>query len=156
MEKLFQEVGDVDVLLDDGGHTYQQQIVTVESALEHINPGGKIIVEDTYTSYLKEYGAPSKYSFINYATNMVDSMNLRITKNQVDKDRKLQGFEHHFFESIVALSIEKPENLQLANGIPNNGQILGHPTESLRYADKSSLSRLLGFVAAQSIFRTFP
>ena len=53
LEKLFQEVGDVDVLLDDGGHTYQQQIVTVESALEHINPGGKIIVEDLYTSYLK-------------------------------------------------------------------------------------------------------
>ena len=155
-KSFFQEVGDVDVLLDDGGHTYQQQIVTVESALEHINPGGKIIVEDTYTSYLKEYGAPSKYSFINYATNMVDGMNLRTPKIKSTKTANYKVSSITFFESIVALSIEKPENLQLANGIPNNGQILGHPAESLRYADKSSLSRLLGFVAAQKYLQNIP
>ena len=43
-QRVFKSVGSIDVLIDDGGHTNEQQIVTVSSSLEHINPGGKIIV----------------------------------------------------------------------------------------------------------------
>lgn len=53
---VFAEIGEVDILLDDGGHTFEQQIVTVESALPHIKDGGLLVVEDTHTSYMKEFG----------------------------------------------------------------------------------------------------
>jgi hypothetical protein len=33
-------VGNIDVVLDDGGHKYLQQIITVEKLVENINDGG--------------------------------------------------------------------------------------------------------------------
>ena len=39
----------------------------MSEAIPNINDGGIIITEDTHTSYLKKFGNPSKYSFINYS-----------------------------------------------------------------------------------------
>ena len=63
---FYKSVGKVDIILDDGGHTNDQQIITLLESLECINDGGIHIVEDVHTSYLKRYGNPSKYSFINF------------------------------------------------------------------------------------------
>jgi len=42
------KVPQIDILLDDGGHTYNQQIVTLEEMLPHINPGGVYVCEDIH------------------------------------------------------------------------------------------------------------
>lgn len=42
------QVPDVDVVLDDGGHELEQQIVTLEAMLPHIRPGGVYMCEDIY------------------------------------------------------------------------------------------------------------
>ena len=52
-KNFYKEVGKIDILLDDGGHTYEQQINTVNKSVDFINNGGMIIVEDTHTSYLE-------------------------------------------------------------------------------------------------------
>jgi len=153
---LFEEIGKVDIVLDDGGHTYQQQIITVESALENIKPGGKIIVEDTYTSYQKEYGYPSNHSFIKYAANLVDGINLRTPKIRTSKDSNKVISNISFYESIVSFSIESEESLDLAEGIPNNGSILEKQAESLRYADKPILTKLENLIIAFKFFQNFP
>lgn len=62
---FFLEVGDIDVLLDDGGHRNDQQIITVKSSLPHVLDGGLIIVEDTHTSVMK-FESFRKYSFVSY------------------------------------------------------------------------------------------
>jgi hypothetical protein len=62
-EKFIEKVGLIDVVLDDGGHTYEQQIITTESLLKSMNDGGIIVVEDTHTSYMDGFGPRSK-SFI--------------------------------------------------------------------------------------------
>lgn len=36
----------VDILIDDGGHTAEQQIVTLEEMLPHLRPGGVYLCED--------------------------------------------------------------------------------------------------------------
>ena len=46
----------VDILLDDGGHTMQQQIVTFQQMFPHIKDGGIYMCEDCHTSYREEYG----------------------------------------------------------------------------------------------------
>ena len=139
---FYDEVGDIDVLLDDGGHTYQHQIVTTESALPHINQGGKIIVEDTYTSYQKEYGSPSNYSFIKYASNLVDGMNLRTPVIGSKKTNSIVS-NVSFFESIVGISIDKNIDLSMGKGVANNGSLLGDEiSESLRYADRLTLTKV--------------
>jgi len=153
---FFDKIGDVDIILDDGGHTYQQQIVTVESSLEHIKPGGKIIVEDTYTSYQKEYGSPSNYSFIKYTSNLVNGMNLRTPKLKTKKKTNNIISNISFFESIVAISIEKRENLSLAEGMSNNGIVLDKPADSLRYADKPTLTRITSLIIALKSVQGIP
>lgn len=41
-------VPQVDVLIDDGGHTPEQQMVTLEEMLPHLRPGGVFICEDIH------------------------------------------------------------------------------------------------------------
>ena len=41
----------VDILLDDGGHTMNQQIVTFKEMFPHIRDGGLYMCEDCHTSY---------------------------------------------------------------------------------------------------------
>ena len=78
-DNFYKKEGKIDIILDDGGHKNLQQISTVHySILPYIKDGGKIIVEDTGTSYVKkEFNNPSKYSFINYAKNVVDNIHRR-------------------------------------------------------------------------------
>jgi predicted O-methyltransferase YrrM len=48
--------GNYDFILDDGGHTMVQQIVTFEVLWPQIMPGGIYVIEDLGTSYFVEYG----------------------------------------------------------------------------------------------------
>ena len=79
---FFEEVGEVDIILDDGGHTNFQQIVTCSSCIPFIKDDGIMVVEDVFHSYGISYGAkgffnPSKYSFINFCKKIVDDINFR-------------------------------------------------------------------------------
>lgn len=155
-QDFYNKTGKVDVVLDDGGHTYQQQIVTVESSLENIRPKGKIIVEDTYTSYEKEYGYPSNYSFIKYASNLVDGMNLRTPKINTKKITNNLISNVSFFESIVAITVDHSNHLSLAEGIANNGNVRGRNADSLRYADKPNLTKINSLVTSMKFLRKLP
>jgi hypothetical protein len=74
LEDVKKKVGKIDIVLDDGGHTYEQQIITAVSLLENIKDNGMLVVEDTHTSYMEGYG-PVEYSFINYVKELIDKIN---------------------------------------------------------------------------------
>ena len=96
-------IGKLDIVLDDGGHTYEQQIMTTESVIPFINDGGVIIIEDCHTSYMKKFGF-KKLSFINYAKYLIDNINKRYVKfNNKTSEKRVWSIQ--FFESIVALHI---------------------------------------------------
>ncbi len=106
-DEFFRQVGPVDILLDDGGHTNPQQILTTVAAIDHINDGGLLIVEDVHTSYFKDFGNPSKYSFISFAKRVVDSINSRFPSvNDVKNAYGEKVFSISFYESIVAFRID--------------------------------------------------
>lgn len=106
-DDFFRQVGPVDILLDDGGHTNPQQILTTIAAIEHINNGGLLIVEDVHTSYFRDFGNPSKYSFINFSKRVVDSINSRFPSvNDVKNAYGKKVFSVSFYESIVAFKID--------------------------------------------------
>ncbi len=48
--------GKFDVIIDDGGHTMQQQITSFKALFPHLKKGGLYIIEDLGTSYWREYG----------------------------------------------------------------------------------------------------
>jgi len=103
---FFAKVGDVDVILDDGGHTNRQQIVTVHHGVPHIRDGGLLVVEDTGTSYLSMFGNPSRHSFINYAKRMVDRVNVR-SRSLPPDDVAWAVYSMSTYESMVCFHIDR-------------------------------------------------
>ena len=110
---FFEKVGDVDIILDDGGHTNFQQIVTACCCAPHIKDNGILAVEDVFHSYGVSYGSkgffnPSKYSFINFCKKIVDDINYRFpgSKNfKFSLNEYIYSIE--FFESFVSFKIDR-------------------------------------------------
>jgi hypothetical protein len=108
-KNFFDKVGNIDILLDDGGHTNYQQIITCCSCVSHINDDGILAVEDVYHSYVKKnFFNPSKYSFINFCKKMIDDINYRFP-NFPEFKYSLNNYVYsvEFFESFVAMNINK-------------------------------------------------
>ena len=68
------KVGPIDLFLDDGGHTMQQQLVTFKKVWPHIVDGGVFVCEDTHTAYWPGWGGGYKKegSFIEFAKQFAD------------------------------------------------------------------------------------
>ena len=103
--ELTSEVGPIDIFLDDGGHTYMQQIITAECVVDSISDGGILVVEDTHTSFMKGFG-DQNFSFIKYAKLWIDKINSRFSAFNTDQNgAKIWSVE--FFDSIVAFKINR-------------------------------------------------
>ena len=128
---FFKKYKNVDVIIDDGGHTNSQQINTVISCVPHINDGGILITEDVMCSYLNDFGNPSKYSFINFSKKLIDDINFKfpnIGNFKFSLNDYIYSIE--FFESIVIFKINR--NLcYFNNTITNNAINNNH--KDLRY-----------------------
>lgn len=105
---FYKKVGNIDILLDDGGHKNIQQISTVHSSIPYINSGGLIVVEDTHASYLKEFKNPSYFSFINYCNKLIESIHRRCTSiNKKSNIYTEKLFSISFYESITVMKINE-------------------------------------------------
>jgi predicted O-methyltransferase YrrM len=70
--------GHYDLVLDDGGHTMEQQIVSFEVLWPHVTPGGIYVIEDLGTSYFVEYGGRDLNepdTALDYTKRLVDAVN---------------------------------------------------------------------------------
>ena len=119
-KKFYEKVGKIDILLDDGGHDNDQQIITLTESIPFINNGGIIVTEDTHASYLKKHGNPSMHSFINYSKHLVDVVNSRFPGTKIKTKNKFRKklFSVIFYESIVAFKIDSEkcvENISIHN-----------------------------------------
>ena len=47
---------DFDIIIDDGGHRINQQMISFQILFPHLKAGGLYIIEDIFTSYWKQYG----------------------------------------------------------------------------------------------------
>ncbi len=113
-KNFFSKIGKIDILLDDGGHGNVQQIVTLSEAIHNTNDDGTIVIEDTHTSYLKKFGNPSKYSFINYSKYLTDVINSRFSDIKVIKNNNFKNkiYSITFYESIVAIKINSKKSIE--------------------------------------------
>lgn len=118
-KKFKQSVGFVDIILDDGGHKYIDQIISTESMIKNINGNGMIVIEDTHSSYMTGFG-DKKYSFINYIKNKIDRMNYRF--HRLNKKKYESNFwSLKIYESIVAICINNKSKITKSLPINNNG-----------------------------------
>lgn len=106
LQQVFQELPDLDIVIDDGGHTMNQQIISFENLFLKVKEGGIYLVEDTHTSYWHEFhgGLKKANSFIEYAKNLIDSLydgHVRDKRKiRIDEITK-HVFGISFYDSIV-------------------------------------------------------
>lgn len=139
-KSLFDQIGNIDVLLDDGGHKNDQQILTVSSVLPYINDEGLIIVEDTHTSFVK-FESFKKLTFIEFISRKIPSLHARNNELTIKED----SFTKHvssieFFTGIVAISVDRKlcgKTFRLDNSKKRNFSI------DYRYNLDSKLTNLL-------------
>lgn len=143
--RFFAQVGRIDVLLDDGGHLFDQQITTVRCAAPFVADGGLIVVEDVHTSYLPQFGGPNPLSFVNWAKNVVDGVNHRSGTIQGARAEETTIHGVRFYESIVVFEIDRRLAVRSRPVANRQGENLA---VDYRDQDASSLS-------AQALMRAF-
>jgi len=75
--------GNFDIIIDDGGHTMNQQITSFKTLFSQVKSGGMYVIEDLHTSYpfgpnhnrLYGYDASCPQTTINFLKNLVDDVN---------------------------------------------------------------------------------
>jgi hypothetical protein len=128
LQSLAAKIPRIDILLDDGGHTMQQQIRTFEELFPRIDPHGVYLCEDLHTSYWRKWGGGHRRrgTFIEYSKNFIDQLHAWHTH----QPRRLNVGEFtrtvhslHYYDSILVIEkrpITKPINVSTGNrGIPN-------------------------------------
>jgi hypothetical protein len=75
LRELIMQVGAADIVVDDGGHTPDQQITSFFSLFPILNDGGIYIVEDMHSNFWQAYHA-SRYgiNFFDLAKGLADKL----------------------------------------------------------------------------------
>jgi len=75
--RLREQLGAVDVVIDDGGHFMEQQIISFEELFPAVKDGGVYLCEDLHTSYWPAYGGGTRRpgTFIEFSKELIDVMN---------------------------------------------------------------------------------
>ena len=140
-KNFYKKIGKIDILIDDGGHTNLQQITTLVESINFIKPGGMIIIEDTHTSFMRDKGFknPSKFSFINFTTLLIENIHRRnpMLKKEINFfSRKIQSIE--YYDSIVVINISK-NKLTKSKNLENNAK-LRNLFDDFRYKKEKNIN----------------
>lgn len=142
LRRLHDRYGPFDVVIDDGGHTMRQQIVTVETLFPLLNVGGTLIVEDTHTSYWPAFGGGLEKadSFNSWARARVDDLN---AQHHPDLDihsvwaTQLGGL--HFYDSVTVF--DRVDRFRAFNEIVGSSSYLLADQVSERLAVEAAAER---------------
>lgn len=100
-----------DIIIDDGGHTMEQQRVTFEEMFPMLSPSGVYLVEDLHTSYWPEYGGGYQRSdsFVEYSKHIIDTLNAWHSR---DPRLAVNGFTEsiwsiNYYDSVMVIE-KKP------------------------------------------------
>jgi hypothetical protein len=115
LRTIITQIPQIDILIDDGGHSMTQQIISFEELYEHIKPDGVYLCEDLHTSYKLKYGGGYKRrgTFIEYSKKFIDYLNAYHTEQKSLKVNFLtkSAWCLHFYDSVLVIEkrpIEKP------------------------------------------------
>ena len=111
---VIKDIGKPDIIIDDGGHTSNQQIISFDFLFKHLNNQGVYLVEDTHTSYHPNFqDRQDGLTFMDYAKSLSDQLNLwykhhdyKIYKKEVKEKINMPYFTKNtykitFYNSIV-------------------------------------------------------
>jgi len=105
LASIADEIGPIDVLIEDGGHFMGQQVATFEVLYPRVKDDGVFLIEDLHTSYWDRYGGGYRRegTFMEYAKDLMDQINAwwshdpGLKVNQFTKTTKSM----HVYDSII-------------------------------------------------------
>lgn len=101
-----------DMVIDDGSHLMNHQILTFNKTLSIIKDGGVYLCEDTHTSYLKKFNSclNDPKSFIEYTKKIIDYLHYYHIENpQFTRKFRKNIFCVTYYDSIVVVDIKKTQ-----------------------------------------------
>lgn len=111
LRRVKNSIPNIDIFIDDGGHTMRQQIVSYEELFDHVKENGVYLCEDLHTSYWLEWGGGHKRSntFIEYSKNFIDYLNAYHSKQ---RSLRVNSFTQsvdsiHYYDSILVVEKRK-------------------------------------------------
>ena len=117
LNQVKEKIGKVDVLIDDGGHTMDQQITSFEHLYSSVKDDGVYLCEDLHTSYWYPWGGGLNRpgTFIEMSKNLVDKLNHWHCKD-VSRDHFCDHtYSMHYYDSVLVIEKRKmmhPFNLE--------------------------------------------
>ncbi|MFL2894556.1 MAG: hypothetical protein ACJZ4I_03630 [Candidatus Pelagibacter sp.] len=148
-DKFYRKIGKVDILLDDGGHTNIQQIITTIKSVPNINTDGILMVEDTHTSYINEFGNPNKYSYINFTKKLIDDLNFKYPKlGNFKTSLNDYIYSIQYFESFVIFHINREKTYI-------NKKVINKPNEKNIVEDFRYHNSAIKKIASEKIIEKF-
>jgi hypothetical protein len=120
LRDVVDQVGGVDIVIDDGSHINEHVIRTFEILFPLLRNPGIYAIEDTQTSYWPDFGGSSqdiadRRTIMGYFTSLVHSLNheeiLRESYSPTDFDRHIVAM--HFYHNLII--IRKGDNSEKTN-----------------------------------------
>jgi hypothetical protein len=113
LQTVVSQYGHFEVILDDGGHSWKQQIVSFETLFPNLSYGGLYFLEDMHTSYrTNSVWSDFHVTGVNYFKNLVDDVNLNGKSfhgyNEIYNQYLTYNENHidyvHFYKSLIVIS----------------------------------------------------
>lgn len=148
LNKIIKEQKKFDYIIDDGSHINKDVIFTFEYMFKSLKEGGYYFVEDTLTSYLRDYGGEGAYlkknnTIINYFKNIVDKINYKEIENPYYKSdyfsKNITAI--HFYHNLIV--IKKNKNLEKSFLVINNKKKLKNSKNKKRREIKQKIKYFL-------------
>ncbi len=108
-----------DIIIDDGGHTMEQQLVSIATMFPYVKSGGIYILEDLHTSFIGGQYNPKNESFTAYDFIYRLSKKLEASSQYISEDQLAYIYEntidvkifqkdsHDFLHSITSVISKK-------------------------------------------------
>lgn len=129
LDKIINKYKKFDFIVDDGSHFYKDIVFSFKYLFESLKDGGYYFIEDTVTSYLREWKGDGFFlnnnnTAINYFKKIVDKINFSEIENpyyQPDYFAK-NITEIHFYHNLIV--IKKEKNLNKSTILVNNRRLV--------------------------------
>lgn len=111
LKDVKRQIPELDILIDDGGHTMSQQIVSFDELYSQIKEDGIYLCEDLHTSYWESFGGGYKNpkSFIEFSKKYIDQLNAWYSNSKefnVDNFTR-SSYAMHYYDSILVIEKRK-------------------------------------------------
>jgi 23S rRNA U2552 (ribose-2'-O)-methylase RlmE/FtsJ len=112
LKSVVAEMGGIDIVLDDGSHVVNHQIVSLRTLFPKLNNSGIYFIEDIHTAYWNRFGREfnnrNRNNFFNKIQDIVDDMHKWYHKAGLKEDLISNSCSAiHIHDSIVVLEKNK-------------------------------------------------